>query len=423
MNSELEISLFDMVICLSDALDLVNPVITGHHKRVAYIAASIAREMDLSREEIKDILIAGALHDVGTLALDREIDDLFFDFSTFHDVGNHAEIGYKLLNQFIPFRDVSKIIRYHHTHWNRSKLKSKYPLGSHILHLADRIDVLIDLDSEILAQSEEIKREVKEQEGTVFNPEVVTAFFDLAKRESFWFNIISDKIDQTLEDRATGLAVDLDLELLLQLARVFGQIIDFRSPFTATHSSGVAASAETLSKLVGVSKSNSIMLRVAGYLHDLGKLAISSEVLNKEGKLTNNEFNIVKKHAFYTYRILSRVEGLDEVKQWAAFHHERLNGTGYPFCLTAEQLSLESRIMAVADVFTAITEDRPYRKGMNQRKATKVLVELVENSALDKEIVDVLLINYQEIDRIRDSVQTIESEEYQKLFQQTYKTL
>ncbi|GAB6138490.1 HD domain-containing phosphohydrolase [Halanaerobaculum tunisiense] len=415
MVTDTQVSLFDMVMCLSDALDLVNPVVTGHHKRVAYIASSIAEEMELSNEQKKDILIAGALHDVGVLSLEHDVSDLFFDFNIFYDTGDHAQLGYQLLHKFSPFGQIAKIIRDHHKRWDEVTDQSQLAIGSQILHLADRVDVLTDQEAEILGQRDNIRAQIKDKSGTVFAPEVVTAFLKLINREAFWFDISSQEMYWILKNKDYGVTVDLNLKLLLKLSRLFGQIIDFRSQFTATHSSGVAASAEILSELIGFSADHSTLIKTAGNLHDLGKLAIPADIINKEGKLTQEEFNIVKQHPFYTYQILSRVNGLGEIINWAAFHHEQLDGNGYPFALAADQLSLEARVMAVADVFTAITEDRPYRVGMSQAEAIKVLTNMVDNEALDGEVVDVLITNYGQVNKVRNLVQTKENKEYNQL--------
>jgi len=156
------------------------------------------------------------------------------------------------------------------------------------------------------------------------------------------------------------------------------------------------------------------MMKVAGHLHDLGKLAVPAEILEKPAKLTEEEFDIIKSHTFYTYSILETISDLDVINAWASFHHERLDGKGYPFRHKGEDLSLGSRIMAVADVFTAITEDRPYRKGMTSDRALQVLQQMAANSALDSGIVSLLTLHYNEIDSMRIDAQTAAMEEYQQ---------
>jgi len=441
MNVELNVPLFDMVMCLSDAMDLVSPIVTGHHKRVAYIASSIGRELGLSKEEEKDLIIAGALHDAGAFSLNERMDSSnwnisdevyeeteFFTTGPFYEyIGtiSHAELGYHLIKKFKPFAKIAKIIRYHHVPWDDGEGKyfkgEQVPLGSHIIHLADAIDILINKENneeDILGQSKLISEKILLEVGNNFPLELVEAFLSLAEKEAFWFDIVSSAIDRTLSKRVEGVNLELNYEGLLSLANLFSQIIDFRNRFTATHSSGVAASAEVLANLVGLSEVKCRQIKIAGYLHDLGKLAVPPEILNRGGKLTRKEFDIIKRHPFYTYKILDRVKGFEEIKIWASYHHERVDGQGYPFHTKNKKLPIEARIMAVADVFTALTEDRPYRKGMNLPKALSILEEMSNNGALDTEIVSILKENSKEIDRFRVKAQTTKAAEYESFWQE-----
>lgn len=180
------------------------------------------------------------------------------------------------------------------------------------------------------------------------------------------------------------------------------RIIDFRSPFTAMHSAGVAASARELARLAGMTDEECRMMEIAGFLHDVGKLHVPNEILEKPGKLTKEEFNIVKEHPYYTRLILMGVDGFEKIADWAGYHHEKLNGNGYPFHLGAEHLDLGSRIMAVADIFSAITEVRPYREGMKRDQALRVMRVNVENGSLCETVVKLLEDHYDEVDAARE---------------------
>lgn len=95
----------------------------------------------------------------------------------------------------------------------------------------------------------------------------------------------------------------------------------------------------------------------------------------------------MKHHAAYTYYILSDINGFDEIRDWAAFHHERLDGTGYPFGKTAEELNVEERIMAGADIYQALTESRPYKSGMPHNKACSILYDMANKGWIDSDVV------------------------------------
>ncbi|HAT31275.1 MAG TPA: hypothetical protein DCW29_10620 [Janthinobacterium sp.] len=152
-----------------------------------------------------------------------------------------------------------------------------------------------------------------------------------------------------------------------------------------------------------MSPSQTSLIGVAGYLHDIGKLAIPSTILDKPGKLTEAEMLIIKKHPYHTHQILAMVPGLEMVNTWACLHHERLDGGGYPF--RARDIPLGSRIIAVADIFTAITEDRPYRKGMDRAQCLSTLNNLVAERAIDGDIVGLLHNDFDRIHHIRSRSQ------------------
>ena len=146
-------------------------------------------------------------------------------------------------------------------------------------------------------------------------------------------------------------------------------------------------------------------MKIAGYLHDIGKLIVPPTILNKTGKLNEQEWNIMKTHTYYTYQALSTSKKLFEIREWASYHHEKLNGQGYPFHLNKNDLSLGARIMAVADVFTAVTEDRPYRKGMSYFKVKKILEKMAKEEEIDENITNIIIKNYAEFNEIRKNSQ------------------
>jgi HD-GYP domain-containing protein (c-di-GMP phosphodiesterase class II) len=293
------------------------------------------------------------------------------------------------------------------------------PIGSHILHLADRIVVLIDRQREVLGQVTGILERIEQYSGKLFMPELVNTFKSLSQKEYIWLDVASPSIGSTLLRTVRLPTIELDVNGLLSLAKLFSHVIDFRSRFTATHSSGVAATAELLAKLAGFPERECQMMKVAGYLHDLGKLAVPAEILEKPAKLTVAEFNVIRSHTFHTYRTLEALSDLDIINTWASFHHERLDGSGYPFHHKGQDLSLGARIMAVADTSTAITEDRPYRRGMTSDAALQVLQQMADNSALDPSIVSLLKLHFDEVDSARASAQAVAVKEYEQVLKGT----
>jgi len=419
VKKDFHIPLFDLITCLSDVIDMVNPSLVNHHNMVGYITYLIATQMDFPLRQRYNLLLAGKLHDIGALSCQARIETLQFEVN---NPFRHAEMGWLLLRGFKPLAGAADLIRFHHLNWGNGSGTSfqgeVVPLGSHILHLADRVAVLVNRQHHVLSQTKRICRAIEAQVGDMFAPEVVKAFLKLAEKEYFWLDLGSPAVTSLLRRRVNLETIELNMDGILSLGKVFSRIIDFRSRFTATHSSGVAASASCLARLVGFSEEECVKMEVAGYLHDLGKLAVPAEILEKPEGLLQHERDIIRSHPYYTYRTLERITDMGMINAWCSFHHECLNGKGYPFHLTSADLSLGARIMAVADVFTAITEDRPYREGMTLDNAMSVLNNMAKNEALDASVVGMLAGNFSEINAVRLASQSAASREYDQILLQ-----
>lgn len=414
-KKDLLLNIWDLVSSLAKTFDMMSPAVADHCQRVAYLALRLGEELNLPPRELRDTIVAGALHDVGAFSLNERLDLLAFEENS---PTQHALAGYLLLKDVPLFSRAASLVRFHHLPWGQgagAKENGKpVPPGSHILHLADRVAVSISSGPAVLGQVEGICETVSKHKGDLFVPEYADAMLRIAKKDYVWLDIASQTMDTALRKKLGNQTVEFDLDAMLALSRLICRIIDFKSEFTATHSSGVAATGVALARLAGFSPRKRKMFEIAAYLHDLGKLAIPSEILEKPGKLTEGEWQIMRTHVYYTYQILSPIKAFEEITSWGALHQERLNGSGYPFQYTADDLPQGARIMAVADVFTAVTEDRPYRKGMERDAAIRELRDMVVNGELDGSLVELLIQNYDEIKRIRETSQAKAVEEYEK---------
>lgn len=409
--------LFEVAKGLSGALDLLDQAVVAHHARVACLAHSIATEINLPSDERQQVLRAGLLHDIGAFSLKERLEFLKFNVEEWY---GHSEMGFRLVKSFPPFSEAADLIRFHHAPWSNGRGEefkgNEVPVGSHILHLADRVSVIIRSDRDVLGQTRQIREKIEENSGRLFMPELVEAFKSLCGRESFWLDVTYPQIDLVLEEKSEPATVESNLEQLESLAKLFCRIIDFRSRFTATHSTGVAAAVERLAALSGCSDRDSGLLRIAGYLHDIGKLGVPSEVLEKPGPLSSVQWNAMRKHPYLGYRVIGSIGALDTVKHWVAFHHERMDGGGYPFHRKASELPVEARILAVADIFTALAEDRPYRPPMSKGKAVTVLGELATSGAVDGDVLGLLVRNFDEVDSARKAAQRMVITEYESFY-------
>lgn len=415
----ISISTLELVECLSMAMDLISPALANHQRRVGFIALRLAEQLEMSSTLRKEALIAGLLHDSGALSMHDRATTLNFEMesSPLFSPHHHAVAGYHLIRKFRPFADIAQAVRFHHLPWKNGEGASvgdeEVPLVGHLLHLADRIEVLINNKSHVLLQRQHVVEIIEQKKGTLFHPHLVEGFCELASQEAFWLDIANISMGGKVVAESGFAQEKLDHDDLLDMTELFGHIIDFRCRFTATHSSGVSSCAASLARLAGFSETDCMMMKIAGNLHDLGKLAVPLDILEKPGPLTDEEFLIIKAHTYYTYKVLSNFRDMENIRQWAAYHHERLDGTGYPFHLQGSDLSVGTRVMAVADVFTAITEDRPYRLGMSATKASRVLVDMAADKALDNDIVQLLLDNFTDVNQLRVLAQKASLDDYQ----------
>ena len=416
MYGRIKVNLINIVMGLTELTDLVNTELSHHHKRVAYIAYRLGEALGYPKTEVKDITLAGLLHDIGAFSTKESLAILTGE--GLEPLG-HAYKGAKLLEGFDRFKNTGEIIKYHHLDWDYGKGVSFEGTAvderNHIIHLADRIAVSVKPESHILTQAKGIAGFISGMSGKTFKPEHIAAFLAISKEEQFWLDIVYEPLLTILPEMLAFEEMILDLDEQISVARIFANIIDFRSPFTATHSRGVAATAEHLARLMNFSPMECQMMLIAGYMHDLGKIAVPSEILEKPSKLDIEEFNVMRSHTYYTYRVLNKIKALQTITEWAAFHHERLDGTGYPFRLKGNELSLGARIMAVADVFTAASEDRPYRSGMEKDKVINILKSMAKNNALCPNVTDVMLRNFDDINETRISAQKKSQKDYENI--------
>ena len=413
----LDISKF--LLAVSSINSLADPVLSNHNYRVAYISFLIARKLTYNNEFLSNVIVAGLLHDIGLLLLTPPDHILLVknpEEEESEKLHLHAEVGYKLLKGFPLFSKAALAIRYHHLSFkDYVEHKGIKPYSSQVLHVADRIDVFVSAKLEgkepcgeipyLLPKLEE--HLLKLAQKRIIDGKLVELFLDeIAPKEAFWFELFNEAyLKESLESYLSNFAMKLPFEAFYELSQILAYLIDFKSPFTATHSSGVSQTATALASLFNFSSPDLKKMKVAGLLHDIGKVATPKEILEKTTRLNNYERSIIKTHVYYSYKILTKLELEKNIVEWAAYHHETLDGKGYPFKLKARELPLGSRIMAVADIFTALMEDRPYKRGLSLLKAVRVLDALADANKLDKRIVRTLKNNLKAIETGRRAAQ------------------
>ena len=301
-----------------------------------------------------------------------------------------CERGADIARQLGFSEEVAAGVRSLDEHWN-GKGKPAHlqgdaiPLNARIALLSQVIEVFHSAGGSQLALNE-----VRERSGTWFDPEVVAAFECVAQQPDFWEGLTAAE----LQEKVSGLepqsqVIRIDEDRLDTIAEAFANVVDAKSPYTYGHSNRVANYADAVAQALQVPLERRRWLRRGALLHDIGKLGVSNGVLDKPGKLDADEWEQVKAHARYSEEILSRLGIFSELAFVAAAHHERLDGKGYPRGLSAEQIPLETRIITVADIFDAITAERPYR-GAIPIPESLAIMEKERGLAIDGDCLDAL---------------------------------
>ena len=419
-----EIRLAELLGALCHALDMTEGQPEGHCIRCCWIGVKIGQELGLDERRIWELYYTLLLKDLGCSSNAARIcqlyltDDLTFkhDFKQidgslpqalrfvlshtglkaglaerFRAIINIFQNGGQIARELIETRchrgaDIARKMGFPEAvalgiqnldeHWDgggkpTGAKGADIPLYSQIALMAQIVDVF-----QAGSGFDAARREVKHRSGTWFNPVLAMAFERAAERSEFWAMLRSKNLPGiifTLEPAQHVTTVDDDF--LDDIAAAFAQVIDSKSPYTSGHSERVTLFTDMIAEEMGLSAVRRRWLKRAALLHDIGKLGVSNTILDKPGKLDGAEWEAMKKHAAYSEAILSRITAFKSLAGIAGAHHEWLDGKGYPRGLKGDQIALETRIISTANVFDALTADRPYRAAMPVSKALAILAE------------------------------------------------
>jgi len=275
-------------------------------------------------------------------------------------------------------------------HWNgngypEGRRGDEIPLFSRILNIAQTAEVFLAKGG-----SDAALVVLRERRGRWFDPALVDTVVGWRADGSWWNSVTApDQMAHATLLEPAQHAREVDDAGLDRVAEAFAEIIDAKSPFTYKHSSNVAMYACAIGERLGFDARTMQRTRRAGLLHDIGKVGVSNRILDKNGPLADDERAAVQSHPMYTWEILGRVSAFASFARQAATHHEKLDGSGYPWKLRGDELDKPSRAMVVADIYEALTADRPYRAGMPVEKALAIL-EQERGDKLDGDAIDAL---------------------------------
>ena len=414
----------ELIGALSRALDITEGQPPGHCVRSCWIGMHIGMEIGLSKRALWELYYTLLLKDLGCSSNAARICELYLtddrsfkhDFKTvgeslpqmlrfvFSHTGLNAPLAQRLgsvLNilrngteiaaELIQTRctrgaDIARQLRFSEgvaqgiagldEHWNgkgkpQGLRGEQIPLYARVALLAQVVDVFCTTAGPAAAMAEVLHRS-----GSWFDPALVRVFLAVGLRPAFWETLNSPLVDAAVQRLEPGeCEVALDDDYLDDIAEAFGQVVDSKSPYTSGHSARVAQYTERIALQLGLPAGRVRWLRRGALLHDVGKLGVSNGVLDKPGKLDDQEWEAVKRHAGYTQDILCRIHAFAELGRISAAHHERLDGKGYPLGLKGDQIAIETRIITTADIFDAISAERPYRGAVPIPRTLEMMAE------------------------------------------------
>lgn len=391
----MKIDLQSAILSLTGALDFVGIDEVHHGKRVALMAAEIAEELGWDEARGHDLLYAGMLHDCG-VSRTREHRNLT-ETLEWEGAQEHCLRGESFLLACPPLARFAPVVRWHHTRWEHlpANLAPAVREDANLIFLADRTDILFapyfagqSLKNDILWEFPDIVGRIASLAGRLFSAELVAAFRRAAQRESFWLALDPSYIEDVLADRLRSAeAVELGSGDALAVAQLFARTVDAKSIYTLEHSTRVARIARYLGEVSGVDGVGLDQIEIAGLLHDIGKLRVPEEIIDKPGALTREERACVTRHSYDTGHILRKVFPGQGIADWASMHHENLLGTGYPNHSPAAAIPREARLIAVADIFQAFSQERPYRPRLTAAQVMAQLEGLLAQGRIDAEMV------------------------------------
>ncbi len=306
----------------------------------------------------------------------------------------HGDRGASIIAKIGLGRATAEAVRALDEHWDGTGYPGRWrgeqiPLLARIAAIAQHLDVFASDKGPVHAMSV-----LRERSGKWFDPELVRIAGSLHRTGMLWKDCLAILPEQDIRSAVLDLEPRENLHLgpdrIDRVCEAFSDVTDAKSPFTVDHSMGVAEAALIISQTMGLSPERTVFVRRAALLHDLGKLRVPNSILHKPGKLTVEEFLIVKEHPALTRQILGRIPAFREMALVAGSHHEKLDGTGYPNQLGADEMSLEARVIAVADVYAALSEKRPYRESLDLEQVTAIMEKEMPHK-LDPEVFEALL--------------------------------
>lgn len=375
----------NVVHIIQKTLSLIDPRLVNHGSRVSYILYRMLQyEGKCSHQEMINFCLIGLLHDIGAFKTD-EINKIV-QFETM-DTWHHSIYGYLFVKSMTPLSQLADSILYHHLNQKDCTFVSSQNMWiANRIHLADRIDVYLQFQHGTVDEAF-----FKPYRNITFSSADIDLFLQADEKykivqaitDSTYIKDFSDFIE---EIQFTDDEIDRYLKLL-------AYSIDFRSEFTVAHTITTVSISVAVAKMLGLSAQDVKKVYYGAWLHDIGKISTPLSILESKGKLDDRQMRVMKTHVEVTEEILKDYVNL-EICNIAARHHEKLDGSGYPKGLTAADLSVKERIVAIADIMSALNGKRSYKEAFPKQKIIAILTQMGDSNKLDKDIIEQIILHY-----------------------------
>jgi len=380
----------NLIQAIGAALDIVECELLGastnHGKRISVLCAKMGRLLGKTREEISALMVCALLHDN---ALTEFI--LGERMGGQHDpaMKKHSEYGQRNVDALHLKADVGGFILYHHERADgRGPFGIKTgegPIEAELIGIADSVDVAFHLQRLEPGDIGAVRSAVSGEIGKSYGETAARLMLEVLDPPTL-LSLGDGAIRETASAFFAPWPVEIEAEAIFGLSGFVSKIIDCKSVFTQRHSSQIANRAWFMSGWYGYDPAERAKLYLAAALHDIGKLATPTEILEKPGRLTAEEFSIMKDHVRVTWDLLKDIGGFGKISAWASDHHEKLDGSGYPHGKTADELDFNSRLMACIDVYQAVSEERPYHPKRSHADTMRILYRLADSGHADGKI-------------------------------------
>jgi HD-GYP domain-containing protein (c-di-GMP phosphodiesterase class II) len=338
--------------------------------------------MKLPIEDISKVYYSAILHDVGIGLAYNESKEKIKDI----EASAHEIHGKSIVMEFLNDAQIGEAVYAHHENWDGSGslgLKgSQISLFAQMIRVSDYVDNHFRKELSYSDSKIEMRKAVEQEKGKLFSDEVTEAFLAMSEAEGYWLDYKNENINLEFRKIEEYDKSTLDADQLINICSIYAKMVDEKSIYTLNHSKCISESMAGVTKLKGLSEILQKKACISGLIHDLGKAAILSSVINKPGPLTIEERNHIHSHPYYTRMILENIPGFEDITQWASHHHELLNGKGYPNRFMGEDLDYFSRLLTVCDIYQALSEERSYRRAMSKENAWNTVCEMRDGGML-----------------------------------------